>query len=116
MKTHAGQDLHVNLHPYCCARRLCELRGHISAYLKKKQRQEGREAHTELETPAPTRPKRPWSDSMAENEGKDEGARPQKRPRADIPIPEHDPTPIQPPTPGPANNLPRADMLHDGAK
>ncbi|KAG8703755.1 hypothetical protein FRC08_002653 [Ceratobasidium sp. 394] len=110
VKTRAGRDRHVELHPYCRARRLRELSGYVSKYLKKKQKQQAR---TEPETPAPTRPKRPRSDSMAEDE--DEAARPQKQPRTDTLMPEPD-TPVQPPIPGPANDPSRADKARNKAK
>ncbi|KAG8716753.1 hypothetical protein FRC08_008868 [Ceratobasidium sp. 394] len=110
VKTRAGQDRHVDLHPYCRARRLRELSGYISKYLKKKQK---RQACTEPETPVSTRPKRPWSDSMAEDE--DEVARPQKRPRADTRMPEPD-TPAQPPIPEPADDPSRTKKACNNAK
>ncbi|KAG8732169.1 hypothetical protein FRC10_001170 [Ceratobasidium sp. 414] len=109
VKTRSGRDRHVELNRYCRARRLRELGGYVSAHLKKKRR---REARTRTETPAPTRPKRPRSDSVAE----DESARPQKRPRADIQMPECGPTPVQLPILEPANSPPRADKARNNAK
>ncbi|KAG9079843.1 hypothetical protein FRC06_007392 [Ceratobasidium sp. 370] len=51
---------------------------------------------------------------MAEDE--DEGARPQKQPQVNIRMPEHGPTPAQPPTPKPANDPPCADKVHNNTK
>ncbi|KAG8713804.1 hypothetical protein FRC08_012778 [Ceratobasidium sp. 394] len=113
VKTRAGRDRHVDLHAYCRARRLHELSGYVSKYLKKKQK---RQARTEPEIPAPTRPKRPRSDSTAEYEDADEAARPQKRLRADTCIPEPNPTPVQPPIPDPANDPSRAGKARNNTK